>query len=515
MPNIKQIHDFAIKWCDKFRNQNINCIELLDHYMADDCNALGFQMDCGHSFSEKYGDAACHHEALDKIIDEIDDIPLLGSAIYSRWRYFNHWSYSCEEILAFENRSWFILALSRLAILTGENPFIFQGKPQKLHIVSNNICYGSQPKPDDEVEQHLTINTKGQVWFSAFNYGEGAGQYQEARTNNFKVEKATAEKILCTVAAYFSNEYDEVFATDIGDWTMEITNTDGVTYKFRGSLCADFNVDGTDLSDLMRDTLGMDDLYALDGNANPDQIDRITVDYQRITKIKPMEISDEATWDYVTWDYSECLIIDRETNTLEHIQNIGTKCKVSHKYEVEGGIESLLENFDAEELFANIACNPDDVIETPNETQNYTITVDYKKKPHHIITGSFDKNGLPEDFAEFAETVFRFMRFYGLGEILDPSVFGKVKHHKSDYIYCSVAFDEGYKTYYYITDDDSIEVGDYVVVPAGADNHHAVVEVIEIEYFSQEDVPLPVEKTKHIIRKCSEDNLMSADEYAK
>lgn len=50
------------------------------------------------------------------------------------------------------------------------------------------------------------------------------------------------------------------------------------------------------------------------------------------------------------WDYTEHLIIDRDTETLEHIQNIGTGCKVSRKYEIEGGIENLLENFDADDL---------------------------------------------------------------------------------------------------------------------------------------------------------------------
>lgn len=81
MANMKQIHDFAVKWCDKFRDQSINYVELLDHFMADDCAALGFEMDCGHAFSEKYGNATNNPEALDKIIDEVTDIPLLGSAI--------------------------------------------------------------------------------------------------------------------------------------------------------------------------------------------------------------------------------------------------------------------------------------------------------------------------------------------------------------------------------------------------------------------------------------------------
>lgn len=90
MEYLKQVHDFATKWTDKFRDQKINYIELVDHYMADDCEALGFQMDCGHAFLEKYGNAASKFDELNRVIDEITDISLLGSAIYSQWRYFNH-----------------------------------------------------------------------------------------------------------------------------------------------------------------------------------------------------------------------------------------------------------------------------------------------------------------------------------------------------------------------------------------------------------------------------------------
>lgn len=118
MADMKQIHDFAVKWHDKFLDQNINYIELVDHFMADDCDALGFEMDCGHSFSEKYGQAVSNHEELGKIIDEITDIPLLGSAIYSRWRYFNHWAYDGAEILEPQNRAWFVLVLDRMAFLS-------------------------------------------------------------------------------------------------------------------------------------------------------------------------------------------------------------------------------------------------------------------------------------------------------------------------------------------------------------------------------------------------------------
>ena len=121
MTDMKQIHDFAVKWCDKFRDRNINYIELADRYMADDCAALGFEMDCGHAFESVYGNAIYKCNELKKVIDDIIDISLLGSAIYSRWRYFNHWSYSGAEILEPENREWFIIAFSRLALLSEDN----------------------------------------------------------------------------------------------------------------------------------------------------------------------------------------------------------------------------------------------------------------------------------------------------------------------------------------------------------------------------------------------------------
>lgn len=505
MADMKQVHDFAIKWCDKFRDQKINYIELVDHFMADDCDALGFEMDCGNSFAETYGEAVHNYEELDKIIDSVTDIKLLGSAIYSRWRYFNHWAYTGEEILEFKNRSWFILALSRLSLLTGENPFIFKGMPKKIRIVSNGMGYGHCPEPNDIVEQHITINSEGLFWFSAYAFGDGFGKYKKAQTKNYKIEKAVAENVLNKVATYFSNEYDEIFATDIGNWELDITNTEGKVYKFSGSLYANFEIDGVDLSDLIRDSLEIEDLYVFDGSFKPDKVNRITVDYHRVTKIKTKQpISEDV--EFVTWDYTEQLIIDRETESIEYIQNIGTDCTISHKYKVQDGVVGLLDDLDADYLFEYIEGNPYDVIDTPNETKEYIITIDFNKNPQRVIKGTYDKKGLPDDFADFAETVFSFMRFYGFGEILDPTIYGKVKRHKNDHIFCSVAFDKGYKSYYYITDDDSIEVGDFVLVPAGGDNHIATVEVVNIEYFSEDNVPLPVDKTKRIIRKCSEED---------
>lgn len=71
-------------------------------------------------------------------------------------------------------------------------------------------------------------------------------------------------------------------------------------------------------------------------------------------------------------------------------------------------------------------------------------------------------------------------------------------------IYCSVSFSEDGRTYYYQTEDEAIEVGDHVMVPVGSDHVERIAVVEEIEYFEPAEVPFPIEKTKFIIGKRSD-----------
>ena len=387
---------------------------------------------------------------------------------------------------------------------------LFQGTLKKIRIVSNALSYGLEPGHDEEVEQHLSISDIGQVWFSGYAWGI-AGQYEKRREKVFTISKADIDRLFAAISACFSDEkYTEVFATDIGVWILELTNAEGSTYRFHGSLCAGFEYEGTDLSDMVRDVFGMDDLYVFDGNSKPDIIERITLDYRSTVK---MASDQQAVKEPVIRSHKERLVIDRETGTLEYRKEYGGENRVSGKYEMKDKIENLLDEFDAEELFSYVEENPDDVIDTPDENLSYKITVDYKKNPQRVIEGDFDKKSLPEDFADFIERVSRFIRCYGIGDIFNPLIYRKKKRCKSDYIFCSVIFESPYKSYYYLTDDDSIDIGDFVIVPAGKDDHEAVVEVIDVEYFSEADAPFPVDNTKKIIRKCTDEEVDLLEGY--
>lgn len=78
-----------------------------------------------------------------------------------------------------------------------------------------------------------------------------------------------------------------------------------------------------------------------------------------------------------------------------------------------------------------------------------------------------------------------------------------IKRFEDDTIYTfiGVLFPYTSHHYHYLTDDDSITIGDYVVVPVGVDNKESVAKVVSVEKHLRISAPFPVEKTKKIISK--------------
>ena len=71
----------------------------------------------------------------------------------------------------------------------------FKGTARKIRIVSNNLGFCDYLLPEDEVEQHFTLNDKGQIWFSSFLFGGGFDQHEKqlaAATSNAQVKELDA-----------------------------------------------------------------------------------------------------------------------------------------------------------------------------------------------------------------------------------------------------------------------------------------------------------------------------------
>ena len=379
----------------------------------------------------------------------------------------------------------------------------FTGRMKKIQLTSNNMRYGPEPEQGEELEQHLTITDKGRVWLSRYCYDRENNKLLLKGKESFKISAEAVSAIMVAVTDYFSGDYQTRFATDIGSWDLTLTNDENKKIWVTGSLISNSLEPEEDLSDVIRKNLGRDDLFAFDGN--PDEITRIEVNYHRLTKMKPIKPPDGIRDNHITLDYHESLVLDRETETMEHISELGSRRKITKTYHLEGKIISLLDSFDLY-FFADLPDKIPDAIEDPLNSRNYEISIFTKLGESRVITGDFDSNGLPLNWAEFIEYIYDFMHFYEPGELFDPEIYKKPRRRKSDLIFCSVEFEDYGRTYCYLADSDDYSVGDKVVVPAGPDNEESVVTIKSIEYRQSEDAPYPVEKTKHILRKYTEDN---------
>lgn len=471
--------------------------------MVEDCLDLGFSLEEGHEFFKKYGNETNKLDKLKEIIDEVSDVKLLGSVIFLNWRYFNHWAYDQKEILEEENINWFILALRRLKDLAEKNIYLFQGEVKEFILRSDAMVFGPFPDEGQVISQDIYLNIEGRVSIKSYKFTRQVGIKNNFERSDFKIRKQEAYRIFYEIKKYFGNKYNPFKFTvlDAGRWDAKIVNTEGKIYYFCGSLFSEVEEDLHYLSIFIRGLLGREDLFVLDGKAKIDRIKKITLDYERRIKNPLNSIHNNIEFFKAIHGYKENLIIDREEDTIEYRKEMGEGYKISQKFEVEALIDAILENFEEDKLFSKVNGNPPDTIANTNEIRKYKITIDYEKKAQKIIEGDFDKESLPEDFPEFAETLSEYLNFFNFEEILNPRFYKKVRRLKDQYIYCSLSFGNGKKTYYYRTEDDNIEEGDLVVVPVGIDNHEAEALVVKVEYFNKEDLPFPLEKTKFIIEK--------------
>jgi len=141
---------------------------------------------------------------------------------------------------------------------------------KKIRIISNNICYGPEPSPEDEVEQHLTISATGRVWFTGYNYAGGFGNYKIGRKQQLSIDKSIADKIMSLFSQYCRVEPLLCFATDIGDWEMIITDIEQKTHVFKGSLCGGVSAGDMDLTDYIREHIAVDDMFVFGGGFDED-----------------------------------------------------------------------------------------------------------------------------------------------------------------------------------------------------------------------------------------------------
>lgn len=477
--NREAIYKFVSKWRKIFEQAK----EKIDYdALASDCKDHGFDSNVKDEFIEAYGDAFSNREELRKILHTIDDVELLASCIYSR---------IVDTELKLDDL-WFYRALVRLSVLVGSNLLPFKGTASQLLLKTYydaNINDG----------QLLCIDRIGQVELFHNISQDGVLLCEE----DSLISSSDANDILTKVSNFFRKAYTEDFDKNKEHWELELVNSSGVSYLFRGNASDNLLLDNCSLSNYIRAHLNFDELLLFDDNPSEEPIDSIRVQYTRNVFIEDKDNPDKGYFS----KYLEFLTVNSLSDTLDYVLITENTGQVQHKIKMDGMGDYVFGQFDSRTIFCLVDGNPPDSIGDSNDTSNYTITIDFASGKQRVINGSFNKKALPRDWPKFASIISSALNFFNNPNILNPDYYMASIRGEMEYIYCSLIFNNFDESCYYITNDEDIKIGQYVLAPAGPKNMPTLANVVNVEYFTADDAPIPVDKTKRIIRKVTKEEI--------
>ena len=141
---------------------------------------------------------------------------------------------------------------------------------KSVRLISNNICYGPAPAPNDEVEQHLTVARDGRVWFSGRNYqqySDGKGFCRKKQVNIGPWKAKFLFELLDDLT-------EQPMATDCGDYSLSIRYDDEKTRTINGPLIgttmASYHGHQLSATKLLRRYIPVYALWGFDGQLSPD-----------------------------------------------------------------------------------------------------------------------------------------------------------------------------------------------------------------------------------------------------
>ena len=254
-----RIYEFAIKWLELYKSDDTPGLKLESTEFADECMALGFKMDCGEAFEKAYRCASVSNEVMRNTCKLIIDIDLLGSGIFSQWRYWTHWGQ--RDLAEPDIREWFCYGLSRMVELSVFP--IFEGEIDKIVLESEASGFFA-PMFASEIRQRVTMHTNGKMALTRYYIDPDLDEGDTRSMNRYR-NKPTKE-VMEYVTDYFREYHEQYFVCDGGIWNIELTNTDGETWYYSGTLCGgEVKAHFTDVSDLARRRLRIRDLWMFDG----------------------------------------------------------------------------------------------------------------------------------------------------------------------------------------------------------------------------------------------------------
>ncbi len=195
----------------------------------------------------------------------------------------------------------------------------------------------------------------------------------------------------------------------------------------------------------------------------------------------------ESESNRVDYTYDESLSINRSTRTIRYKEFLGEYTAI-HEFQMNSDIGNLLD--ECQKYISEMKVST----EYDNQDEFMLLFVQKNDGRKEYVEFS-NKNPFPKEWKMLINVLNKFFEDKNsIYKIFDTELFTSERK----YIYCKVTFQPDGKEYYYRTNDETLKVGDKVIVTVG-EGYKRRVTITDIEYYEESKVPYPLAETKKIL----------------
>lgn len=363
----------------------------------------------------------------------------------------------------------------------------FHGALEKIRIRSYRVADPSLPGFDEK--QLLEITRDGTAKLTQ-KTPEGT---EKAKT---RISQADADYIFAAFSETFANYRRERIPSVSGHWRVRLLTDDNEVYFYHGANGQDYRYHDESLTDILRQRTGMQELFGL------------CIKAETKSKVKSIEISLEQTAaDAVKDKYAkehgicihnttEWLLISSQ-GSITYNRRIANTGRISLQYELKDKVVEFLKLYEDQSVFSHPKGDSPDTIQ--NEIRKtYKIVVTHDDGDTSVLEGSFDKDGLPDNWPDFVGRLTDFFQGQSLGMLFDSRSYNKVLRKSNEVTFCGVDIDGAVGTRYYRCGDEICE-SDTVVVPTPMKHTMAIGRVVEIRHYPKDRIPKEMAQAQEIL----------------
>lgn len=364
----------------------------------------------------------------------------------------------------------------------------FKGKLVKIRL--RNYGFNSVVNQSRNEDELLEITPDGTVKLTAT-------RVDGRQKRKVQIPVDDAEYIFNAFVAVFSEYKKMKVLANSGFWKVRLLTDEDEVFFYHGANGQDFMYEGKTLTEILRERTTLKELNGFAVSIDKEShVSSIDIDFhQTVTEDAAEKVAEK--YHAPVEDIVERLIISSRTHEISYNRRVGIHERVSLSIEKPEAVKDLLAWCEERPLLEASKINPKPTAEE-DISRTYQITVMYADKKSASYSGSFDKEGLPGNWADFIGRVASFFDTESLGEMFRERTYGRVSVKADEAVFCGVEIPGVVGVRYYRCDDE-VCLNDGVVVPTPVKKQNLAGQVVELRRCKATAIPKELQKAKDVL----------------